>query len=159
MEGTRPLLLELQALVSPARYGSPMRIATGFDRNRIALLVAVLEKRGGLAVQNADVFVNVTGGVDLDEPAADLGIVIAMASNLRDAPVDSKTVLIGEVGLGGEVRSVGRLQQRLSEAAKLGFERAVVPKAQVGKLKPAFDGTPLKLVGVQTLQQALGILL
>jgi len=158
LEGSRPLLLELQALVAPARYGAPMRVSTGFDRSRVAMLLAVLEKRGGIALQNADVFVNVTGGVELDEPAADLGMVAAIASNYRDAPVSPKTVLLGEVGLAGEVRAVSRLPQRLAEAAKLGFERAVVPKSQAAK--SASDGSGgIQVVGVDTVGQALGILI
>jgi DNA repair protein RadA/Sms len=159
MEGSRPLLLELQALVSPARYGAPMRVAAGFDRNRIALLLAVLEKRGDVALQNADVFVNVTGGIELEEPAADLGIVVALASNALNKPVDASTVVVGEVGLGGEVRSVSRLPQRVAEALQLGFKRVVVPKSQVERLRPAFERDGLRLVGVANLQQALGILL
>jgi len=135
-----------------------MRVSTGFDRSRVAMLLAVLEKRGGIALQNADVFVNVTGGVELDEPAADLGMVAAIASNYRDAPVSPKTVLLGEVGLAGEVRAVSRLPQRLAEAAKLGFERAVVPKSQAAK--SASDGSGgIQVVGVDTVGQALGILI
>ena len=152
MEGSRPLLLELQALVAPTRFGTPMRVTTGLDRNRVSLLIAVLEKRGGMSAQNADVFVNVTGGVQIDEPAADLGAVIAMASNLRDAPVDGQTVFIGEVGLAGEVRGVSRLTQRLAEAEKLGFTRAVVSKRQT---ESVVGSGGLTLVGVATVQEAL----
>lgn len=152
MEGSRPLLLELQALVAPTRYGTPMRVTTGLDRNRVSLLIAVLEKRGGMSAQNSDVFVNVTGGVQIDEPAADLGAVIAMASNLRDAAVDGHTVFIGEVGLGGEVRGVSRLTQRLAEAEKLGFTRALLSKRQSGSV---VGSGGLAVVGVATVQEAL----
>ena len=152
MEGSRPLLLELQALVAPTRYGTPMRVTTGLDRNRVSLLIAVLEKRGGMSAQNADVFVNVTGGVQIAEPAADLGAIIAMASNLKDAPVDGETVFIGEVGLGGEVRGVSRLTQRLAEAEKLGFTRALLSKRQ---MESVVGSGALALVGVQTVQEAL----
>ncbi|MBT3270043.1 DNA repair protein RadA [Candidatus Poribacteria bacterium] len=152
MEGSRPLLLELQALVAPTRFGTPMRVTTGLDRNRVSLLIAVLEKRGGMSAQNADVFVNVTGGVQIDEPAADLGAVVAMASNLRDAPVDGQTVFIGEVGLAGEVRGVSRLTQRLAEAEKLGFTRALVSKRQT---EAVVGSGGLSLVGVGTVQEAL----
>ncbi len=152
MEGSRPLLLELQALVAPTRFGTPMRVTAGLDRNRVSLLIAVLEKRGGMSAQNADVFVNVTGGVQIAEPAADLGAVIAMASNLKDAPVDGETVFIGEVGLGGEVRGVSRLTQRLAEAEKLGFTRALLSKRQ---MESVVGSGALALVGVQTVQEAL----
>jgi DNA repair protein RadA/Sms len=156
MEGTRPLLVEIQALVSPASYGTPQRTATGFDPKRLQLLLAVLEKREGLRVSQHDVFLNVAGGVRLEEPAVDLGVTVAIASSFRDVPADSGTVLIGEVGLGGELRSVSRLETRLAEAAKLGFERAVVPAAAVkGARVP--DG--LKVVGVKGLGEALEVVL
>ncbi|MEO2002744.1 MAG: magnesium chelatase domain-containing protein, partial [Candidatus Poribacteria bacterium] len=119
---------------------------------RVSLLIAVLEKRGGMSAQNSDVFVNVTGGVQIDEPAADLGAIIAMASNLRDAPVDGRTVFIGEVGLGGEVRGVSRLTQRLAEAEKLGFTRALLSKRQSGAV---VGSGGLAVVGVGTVQEAL----
>lgn len=155
MEGSRPLLLELQALVSPSRYGMPLRVATGFDRNRLALLLAVLEKRGGVSLQNADVFVNVTGGLELDEPAADLGVAVALASSALNKPLESRTVLLGEVGLGGEVRSVSRLPMRIAEAHRLGFGRVVVPKNQRERVRVS----DVELVGVATLREALEMLL
>ena len=129
LEGTRPILVEIQALVSDSRYSSPQRTATGFDQRRLQMLMAVLEKRAGLAFSDHDVFLNVAGGVKLDEPAVDLGVAVACASSFRDIPADTGTVLIGEVGLGGEVRSVSQVEPRLREAAKLGFARAVVPES------------------------------
>ncbi|MDI6872195.1 MAG: DNA repair protein RadA [Bacillota bacterium] len=128
MEGTRPVLVEVQALVGSTNFmGTPRRLVTGADYNRVAIVLAVLEKRAGLALGSQDVYVNVVGGVRVQEPAADLGLALAVASSLRNVPVGQDTVAVGEVGLAGEVRSVARLEYRLSEAAKLGFTRAVIP--------------------------------
>ncbi len=129
LEGTRPFLVEVQALVTPTNYGMPQRTAAGFDSRRLSLLLAVLEKRVGLRLSTADVFINVAGGVRLSEPAADLGLCVAVASSLRNEIVDPKAMVVGEVGLGGEVRAVPGLDKRLSEAEKLGFRRAVVPRS------------------------------
>ncbi|MFN3596032.1 MAG: DNA repair protein RadA, partial [Rubricoccaceae bacterium] len=120
VEGTRPLLVEVQALVAPASYGTPQRTATGFDGRRLALLLAVLEKREGLRLSQQDVFLNVAGGVRLEEPAVDLAVVLAAASSFRDVPLDSGTAVFGEVGLGGEVRAVSRTEARLAEIRQLG---------------------------------------
>jgi len=127
MEGSRPILVEVQALVTTTSYGLPQRTANGIDGKRLALLLAVLEKRVGLRVGTFDVFVNVAGGVRLEEPAADLGIVLAVASSLKNSVIEPHTVTIGEVGLGGEIRAVPQLDKRLNEAARLGFKQAVVP--------------------------------
>ncbi len=129
VEGTRPLLVEVQALVSPTHFGMPRRTAAGVDYNRLLVLLAVLERRAGLQLASQDVYVSVAGGVGVEEPAADLGIAVAVASSLRNRQVDSRAVVIGEVGLAGEVRGVPQLGKRLSEAARLGFERAVTPRA------------------------------
>ncbi|MGQ0548331.1 MAG: DNA repair protein RadA [Armatimonadota bacterium] len=129
IEGTRPLLVEVQALVSPTHFGMPRRTAAGVDYNRVLLLLAVLERRAGLQLAAQDVYVSVAGGLVVEEPAADLGIAVAVASSLRDRPVDPRTVVIGEVGLTGEVRTVPQLGKRLGEAARLGFARAVIPRA------------------------------
>jgi len=129
IEGTRPLLVEIQALVSPASYGTPQRTATGFDPKRLQMLLAVLEKREGLRFSQHDVFLNVVGGLRLDEPAVDLGVATAIMSSLQDVAVDAETVLVGEVGLGGELRGVSRIEMRLGEIARLGFRRAVIPSA------------------------------
>jgi DNA repair protein RadA/Sms len=129
IEGTRPLLVEVQALVSPTHFGMPRRTAAGVDYNRLLVLLAVLERRAGLQLASQDVYASVAGGVGVDEPAADLGIAVAVASSLRNRPVDARAVVIGEVGLAGEVRGVPQLGKRLSEAARLGFSRAIVPRS------------------------------
>ena len=156
MEGTRPLLVEVQALVAPASYGVPQRTATGFDTRRLQMLLAVLEKRAGLRVGQYDVFVNVAGGVRLDEPAADLGMVIAIASSLKDVPVDSGAVVIGEVGLGGEIRTIHQTEKRISEAKKLGFKKVVLPWRNNKLVKKDAD---IELVPVETVDQAIAALL
>lgn len=135
IEGTRPILLEVQALVSPSGYAVPQRTANGVDIRRLNMILAVLEKRLGLKFRQQDVFVNVAGGVYINDPAIDLGIAAALVSSLRDKPVDSKTVMIGEVGLTGEVRSVSSIEQRIKEAEKLGFKRILVPGNSMKKIQ------------------------
>jgi DNA repair protein RadA/Sms len=130
LEGTRPLLIEVQALASPSPLAMPRRVATGFDVNRVALLIAILEKRLGLHLHGEDVYLNVAGGIRVTEPAVDLGVATAIASSFRDRPIDPGTVIMGEVGLGGEVRAIPHLEARLREAEKLGFEQAVIPEPQ-----------------------------
>lgn len=130
-EGTRPILVELQALVSPASYGAPRRSTTGVDYSRLQQILAVLEKRVGIPLSKLDAYVATAGGLGVEEPAADLGIAIAVVASFRDRMVDPRTVMIGEVGLGGQVRLVSQMELRLKEAAKLGFKRAIVPKGQV----------------------------
>ncbi|MGB5960716.1 MAG: DNA repair protein RadA [Coleofasciculaceae cyanobacterium] len=129
-EGTRPIVVELQALVSPASYGSPRRAATGVDYNRLQQILAVLEKRVGIPLSKLDAYVASAGGLGVEEPAADLGVAVAIVASFRDRIVDPRTVLIGEVGLGGQVRLVSQMELRLKEAAKLGFKRAIIPKGQ-----------------------------
>jgi DNA repair protein RadA/Sms len=129
-EGTRPIVVELQALVSPASYGAPRRAATGVDYNRLQQILAVLEKRVGIPLSKLDAYVASAGGLGVEEPAADLGIAVAIVASFRDRTVDPRTVLIGEVGLGGQVRLVSQMELRLKEAAKLGFKRAIIPKGQ-----------------------------
>lgn len=131
LEGTRPIVVELQALVSPTSYGSPRRSTTGMESNRLVQILAVLEKRVGVPLSKLDTYVASVGGLQVSEPAADLGVAIAIVSSFRDRVVDPHTVLIGEVGLGGQVRPVSQLELRLREAAKLGFKRAIVPKGQI----------------------------
>jgi DNA repair protein RadA/Sms len=130
-EGTRPIVVELQALVSPTSYSSPRRSTTGIEYNRLLQILAVLEKRVGIPLSKLDAYVSASGGITVGEPAADLGVAIAVAASFRDRIVDPEAVLIGEVGLGGQVRPVGQMELRLKEAAKLGFQRAIVPKATV----------------------------
>lgn len=152
LEGTRPLLVEVQALVSPTSLGNPRRTCLGFDPNRAALLVAVLERRAGLDLLGCDVFVNVAGGVSLREPAADLGVATALASSLRDRALDPRTVVFGEVGLTGELRAVAQADLRLREAAKLGFLRAIVPRTNA---TPEISTEGLEILGVSRLEDAL----
>ncbi|MFY0685171.1 MAG: DNA repair protein RadA [Balneola sp.] len=130
MEGSRPLLIEVQALVSPSAYGTPQRTSNGFDRNRLALLLAVLEKRAGYGFSNHDVYLNIAGGFRLNDPAGDLGVCCALASSLTDKPINQRTAFIGEVGLGGEIRTVPHIEQRKKEASKLGFSNSIVPQGK-----------------------------
>ncbi len=157
MEGARPVLAEVQALLTPTSFGNPRRSTNGFDYNRAMLLMAVLEKRGGLGVNTCDAYLNVIGGLYLDEPGADLAAVLALASSFRDKPVPADLVAIGEVGLTGELRSVSALSQRLSEVRRLGFTKCLVPKNQ-GKqeIKPP-EG--LQLIPVKNIREALAVLL
>ena len=152
MEGTRPFLVEIQALVTPTSYGLPQRNATGIDHNRLALLLAVLEKRLGLRLGTYDVFINAAGGVRIDEPSADLGILTSIASSFKDCVVEHETVLIGEVGLGGEIRSVPQIEKRIDEAAKLGFTKAIIPKNNLKGLKGT---SSLKITSVDKAEEAL----
>jgi len=149
-------LLELQALVAPANFGMPQRTANGIDRNRLALLLAVLDKRAGYRIQNSDVFVNIVGGMQATEPGVDLGAIVAIVSNFRDIPVDPKTLIIGEVGLGGEIRAVSQSEKRIKEAAKLGFGRAILSQYDLRGLKMKED---IKTLGVRTISDALNIVL
>jgi DNA repair protein RadA/Sms len=150
IEGTRPILVEIQALVSPTAFGTARRTTLGFDPNRVALLVAIVEKKMGLQLTGHDIFVNVAGGVRLDEPAVDLGCIVAVASSFLDRPVDPHTLVLGEVGLAGEVRAIGQTETRLKEGATLGFKRCVLPESSRRQL-PSIDG--VELLGVQTLQE------
>lgn len=154
LEGTRPLLVEVQALVTTSSYGTPQRTATGFDSRKLQVILAVLEKREGLRFSQNDVFLNIAGGVRLDEPAVDLAVALACASSLRDIPLDSGTAVVGEVGLGGEIRAVSRIDARLAEIKQLGFENAMVPQANMKGLR-APKG--LKLVPVRRLAEALDL--
>lgn len=128
MEGTRPLLIEVQALVTPTTFNNPRRMATGIDHNRLSLLMAVLEKKENYLLQQQDAYIKVAGGVKLTEPAVDLSVIVATASSFKDKAVDGLDCYIGEVGLTGEVRRVSRIEQRVQEAAKLGFKRVIIPK-------------------------------
>ncbi len=154
LEGTRPILIEVQALTSPASYGAPRRVATGFDATRLQLLVAVLTKHAGLRLADQDVFVNVTGGIRLVEPAADLGVALAIASSATGIPLDPAAVYIGELGLVGEVRGVHALERRLQEAARLGFERAYVPASGRVATLPS----ELRLIPIGSLAEAVSVL-
>ena len=154
LEGSRPLLVEIQALTNPTSFGLPRRTANGIDFNRLLLIAAVLSKRVGLKLGNQDILVNVTGGLKIDEPAADLGIALAIASSLRDAPVDPSLVAAGEVGLSGELRSVTQLERRVGEAARLGFKRFLVPRS--GARSFAIP-KGIELVTAATLREAVRV--
>ena len=155
MEGTRPVLAEVQALVSPTTLSVPRRTGNGLDYNRAAMLLAVLEKRGGLRLSNADVYWNVVGGLRLDEPAADLAVVIAAASAVQDKPVSDTLAAVGEVGLTGEIRAVGQLSQRLSEIRRLGFTQCVVPR----NVKELHAPEGLELLRVRNVREAIAVAL
>lgn len=151
MEGSRPLLAEVQGLVSPTGFGNPRRMATGFDSNRLALILAVLEKRCGYFFSNLDTYLNIIGGLRLDEPAADLPVALALVSGLKDKPVDEGVVAFGEVGLAGELRAVSCAEQRIAEAARLGFTRIIVPAHTLKTLSGNYD---IEIVGAATLREA-----
>lgn len=152
MEGTRPMLVELQALISATQFPSPRRMATGVDYNRMALIIAVLEKRQGMFLQNQDAYLNVAGGVKLDEPATDLAMAVSIASSFRDLPTKPYDVIFGEVGLTGEVRGVSRAEQRAKEAQKLGFKRVIMPEKS---LKGWKHPVGIELIGINTVGDAL----
>ncbi len=154
LEGSRPILVEVQALVAPGAVGSPRRTASGVDPNRVALLIAVLARRAGIGLASHDVYVNLAGGLSVGEPGLDLPIAIALGSSLRDRPVRDRTVAIGEVGLLGELRPVTGLERRLREAARLGFRRAVVPRAARDGALPDVAG--IEIVAVASLREAIG---
>ena len=152
MEGTRPLLIELQALVCHSNFGIPRRQTTGTDFNRVNLLMAVLEKRSGVQLSSCDAYVNITGGIKIQEPAIDLGIVLAILSSFRNKALNPKLVAFGEVGLSGEVRAVSMAKQRVAEAEKLGFEECVVPLVSLEECK---KGSKIRVIGVSSVQDAV----
>lgn len=155
LEGTRPVLAEIQALVAPTGFGMPRRMATGIDYNRVNLLIAVLEKRVGLNLQNQDTYVNIVGGIRLDEPAVDLGVILAVASSFRNIPLETNLAVIGEVGLTGELRAVNQMEKRLNEVAKLGFSRCIIPHANTKGLKKI---NALTVHAVKNVTEALGLI-
>jgi DNA repair protein RadA/Sms len=151
LEGSRPLLVEIQALTTPTSFGLPRRTANGVDFNRLLMVTAVLTKRVGLRLGNQDIMVNVTGGLKVGEPAADLGMALAIASSCRDIGVDPGMTAVGEVGLSGELRAASQLERRLLEAARLGFKRCIIPKVG-GKISPPKD---IEVIPVSTLREAI----
>ena len=156
LEGTRPMLVEVQALLSYTNFGVPRRMATGVDYNRVVLLMAVLEKRIGFQLQNYDSYVNVVGGIKLNEPSADLGILAAIASSYKDVEIDGNTIIVGEVGLAGEVRAVNFIEKRINEAYKLGFTKCVIPYNNYKNLKTS---VLLDICGVRNVEDMLGAVL
>ncbi len=160
MEGTRPLLVEIQSLVAPTSYPTPKRTSTGLELNRVALVLAVLEKHAGIAFFGLDTFVNAVGGVRLYETAADLALALSLTSSLKGKPLSGDTVAVGEIGLTGEIRPVSRIRQRLNEARKLGFKRFILPESNRADLKEGsseFKG--LQLIGVDNIKEAIGVAL
>ncbi|MDF2520190.1 MAG: repair protein RadA, partial [Clostridia bacterium] len=156
IEGTRAMLVEVQALLSYTNFGIPRRNSAGVDYNRAILLMAVLEKRVGMQLGNSDAYINVVGGIKLNEPAADLGIIAAIASSFRNKEIDEGTVIFGEVGLGGEVRAINFMEKRINEAAKMGFKTCIIPKNNLDGLTGKFN---VKLVGVENVNEMLDIAL
>lgn len=155
MEGTRPILIEIQALVCSSNFGMPRRTAAGTDYNRVNLLMAVLEKRVGIHLSNYDAYVNIAGGIKMNEPAVDLGIVMAIVSSYKNQPIDEKTIVFGEVGLSGEVRAVNMPEQRVAEAKKLGFTTCIMPEVSREVVK---NIKGIKIIGVKTINEALKVL-
>ena len=155
MEGTRPILIEIQALVCSSNFGMPRRTAAGTDYNRVNLLMAVLEKRVGIHLSNYDAYVNIAGGIKMNEPAVDLGIVMAVVSSYKNQPIDEKTIVFGEVGLSGEVRAVNMPEQRVVEAKKLGFTTCIMPEVSREVVK---NIKGIKIIGVKTINEALQVL-
>ncbi len=154
MEGTRPILIEVQALVTSSNYGIPQRTSMGFDYKKLSIIVAVLEKKLGLHLNKYDIFLNIAGGVKIDEPAIDLAVAMSIYSSFKDIPVDSNTVLIGEVGLSGEVRTISYPERRINEAAKLGFKKLLVPKGNLKNLD--LKRSDVNIIGVDKLSDAIG---
>lgn len=155
IEGTRPILLEVQALVAQTNFGLPRRTAAGTDYNRVNLLMAVLEKRCHYEMSRYDAYVNIAGGVKMNEPAMDLAIILALVSSMKDKPVNPKTIIFGEVGLSGEVRAVSMAEQRVNEAIKLGFEACILPKVCLDKMKKT---DKIRLYGVSSVREAIGLI-
>jgi DNA repair protein RadA/Sms len=155
IEGSRPILVELQALVIPTHFGVPRRTAQGVDPNRVSLLVAVMEKRLGLHLLNQDIFLNIAGGIKVEEPGIDLGVIASIASSLKNQTIDPELVVFGEVGLGGEVRGISQSEVRVKEASRLGFKRCLLPGQNQEKIK-GMKG--IELIGVRTVEDAIKIL-
>lgn len=155
MEGTRPLLIEIQALVAQTNFQMPRRTTVGMDFNRVNLLMAVLEKRAGIHLGSCDAYVNLTGGIRLSEPAIDLGIVLALVSSYRNRPIDEHTIIFGEVGLTGEVRGVSMAEQRVKEAAKLGFQTCILPKSNAMNMK---EVAGIRMIGVGNVKEAIDLI-
>ena len=156
LEGSRPILAEIQSLVTPTGFGNPRRMSTGFDNNRLNMIIAVLEKRLGFFFANMDTYLNVVGGLRLDEPAVDLAVALALVSGIRDIPVPDDVIAFGEIGLSGELRSVPQVAARVNEAARLGFKRCIVPESCVAQLK-GLDNS-ITVIGAKNLSRAVEII-
>lgn len=153
IEGSRPILAEVQGLATASGYGNPRRMATGFDYNRMAMLIAILEKRAGYFLGNVDCYINIVGGLRADEPASDLSVALALISSLKDVVIDSNTVAFGEIGLGGELRTVNNCEQRIRECQRLGFKKCIVPRQNLKGLTKA-DFTEIEIIGVRNIREA-----
>ncbi|MEG1846258.1 MAG: magnesium chelatase domain-containing protein, partial [Oscillospiraceae bacterium] len=158
MEGTRPILAEVQSLVTPTGFGNPRRMATGIDYNRMSMLIAVLEKRAGYFLGNMDCYVNIIGGLKIDEPASDLSVALAIVSSLKDYAVPDGVLAFGEIGLGGEIRAVSACEQRIKEAEKLGFKKCVVPKYNLTKIGNKLKAN-IEVIGVSNVRQAFNAII
>lgn len=154
MEGTRPILAEVQALAAKTSYSAPRRMATGFDFNRLSIIIAVLEKRLGIFMGSLDIYLNIVGGFRLEEPAADLPVAMALYSGIMDKPINEKIISFGEIGLGGEIRSVSHVSQRIREAERMGFEKVIIPKQNAVSVNP--DDYDIEIIPVSALKQAFG---
>jgi len=152
IEGTRPILVEIQSLLTPTSFGNPKRMSSGIDNNRLSLILAVLEKRMGFFMQNQDTYVKITGGVKVDEPAVDLAIVASIVSSYKDMATPNRDVYMGEVGLTGEIRRISRIEERVKEAKKLGFTRVILPKKNLGGWKAPAG---IEVLGVDTVKEAM----
>ncbi len=153
MEGSRPILAEVQGLVVKSGYGNARRMSNGFDYNRLSMILAVLEKRSGFYFSDCDAYVNVIGGLKLDEPATDLSVALALVSSLKDTPVRDDTLAIGEVGLGGELRTVSYCEQRIKEADRLGFKRIIIPRQNFKTISDGIKGE-IEIIGVNNVNEA-----
>ena len=157
IEGTRPILIEIQALVSPTSYGFPQRTSMGFDLKRLNIIIAVLEKKLGLFLNKYDIFINVAGGVKIDEPAVDLAVAMSIYSSYKDIPIDSETIVLGEVGLAGEIRTISNIERRINESAKLGFKRIILPKNNLKYID--LKKYRIEITGVENIKEAQGKLI
>lgn len=158
MEGSRPILAEVQSLVTPTGFGTPRRMATGFDYNRLALLIAVLEKRAGYFFSNMDTYINIVGGLKLDEPAADLTVALALISSLKDTPVPEDVIAFGEIGLAGEIRAVNNCEQRINETARMGFRKCIIPKHNLKTVSDVMRAK-IDIIGVRNIREAFAVLI
>ncbi|MGN1418574.1 MAG: DNA repair protein RadA, partial [Acutalibacteraceae bacterium] len=158
MEGTRPLLAEVQGLVTPTGFGNPRRMSNGFDYNRMAMIIAVLEKRGGYRFSNMDTYINIVGGMKLDEPALDLTIAMALVSSLKDYAIKDDVLAFGEIGLAGEIRAISHCEQRIKEAARLGFRKCIIPTHNLRSIPQSLKDT-IEIIGARTIRQAFEALI
>jgi DNA repair protein RadA/Sms len=157
IEGTRPILIEVQGLVTSTSYGIPQRTSMGFDYKRLNIIIAVLEKKLGIYLSKYDIFLNIAGGVKIDEPAIDLAVALSIYSSFKDIPVDSETVIMGELGLSGEIRTISYIEKRISEAAKLGFKQIILPKNNLKNID--VKRYKSKITGVERIKEAVDLLI